>query len=159
MSRRLCYAQSLTKKNYVDQRISTRAADDRMSLDNTGISQQVRRSRITPRTCCQPFGVLFCCQSAARAHLDRINAEDEHNAQLVTEYVDEIVEGWLAAERKYMPSADYLNRQADINARMRSILIDWLIEVHLKFKLKAETLSVPLCLLFVCASSQPSIVC
>jgi len=110
--------KDLAKKNYVEQRISTRVADDRMSLDNTGISQQ----------------------SAARAHLDRVNAEDEHNPQLVTEYVDEIVEGWLACERKYMPNPDYLNRQADINARMRSILIDWLIEVHLKFKLKPETL-------------------
>jgi len=32
--------------------------------------------------------------------------------------------------------------QPDINAKMRSILIDWLIDVHLKFKLKEETLYV-----------------
>jgi cyclin B len=32
--------------------------------------------------------------------------------------------------------------QPDINAKMRSILIDWLIDVHLKFKLKDETLYV-----------------
>ncbi len=30
--------------------------------------------------------------------------------------------------------------QNDINEKMRAILIDWLIEVHLKFKLLPETL-------------------
>lgn len=30
--------------------------------------------------------------------------------------------------------------QADINEKMRAILVDWIIEVHLKFKLKPETL-------------------
>jgi cyclin B len=31
-------------------------------------------------------------------------------------------------------------RQEDINARMRAILIDWLVEVHMKFRLVPETL-------------------
>lgn len=30
--------------------------------------------------------------------------------------------------------------QTDITASMRSILIDWLVDVHLKFKLVPETL-------------------
>src|SRR6056300_1755735 len=30
--------------------------------------------------------------------------------------------------------------QSDINCKMRAILIDWLVEVHLKFKLMPETL-------------------
>jgi G2/mitotic-specific cyclin-B, other len=33
-----------------------------------------------------------------------------------------------------------MSKQADINEKMRAILIDWLIEVHLKFKLLPETL-------------------
>lgn len=33
-----------------------------------------------------------------------------------------------------------MNQQSEINDKMRSILIDWLIEVHLKFKLLPETL-------------------
>merc|ERR1719498_2218902 len=31
-------------------------------------------------------------------------------------------------------------QQSDINEKMRGILIDWLVEVHLKYKLKPETL-------------------
>ena len=33
-----------------------------------------------------------------------------------------------------------MSEQTDINAKMRAILIDWLVEVHSKFKLVAETL-------------------
>lgn len=35
---------------------------------------------------------------------------------------------------------DYMATQPDINAKMRSILVDWLIEVHRKFELMPETL-------------------
>ncbi|XWS28391.1 hypothetical protein CRYUN_Cryun25bG0064800 [Craigia yunnanensis] len=35
---------------------------------------------------------------------------------------------------------DYMDLQPDINAKMRSILVDWLIEVHRKFDLMPETL-------------------
>lgn len=33
-----------------------------------------------------------------------------------------------------------MKKQSDINEKMRGILIDWLIEVHLKFRLLPETL-------------------
>ena len=33
-----------------------------------------------------------------------------------------------------------MKKQSDINERMRAILIDWLVDVHLKFKLLPETL-------------------
>lgn len=33
-----------------------------------------------------------------------------------------------------------MNKQIDINEKMRAILVDWLVEVHLKFKLMPETL-------------------
>merc|ERR1719199_2421150 len=33
-----------------------------------------------------------------------------------------------------------MKNQGDINEKMRGILVDWLVEVHLKYKLKPETL-------------------
>jgi cyclin B len=33
-----------------------------------------------------------------------------------------------------------MKNQTDINEKMRGILVDWLVEVHLKFKLLPETL-------------------
>lgn len=43
-------------------------------------------------------------------------------------------------EHLYTAQIGYLQKQTDINEKMRAILIDWLIEVHLKFKLLPETL-------------------
>lgn len=43
-------------------------------------------------------------------------------------------------ELKYQVKYNYMDSQADINEKMRAILIDWLVEVHLKFKLVPETL-------------------
>lgn len=36
--------------------------------------------------------------------------------------------------------ASYMSRHTDINQKMRSILVDWLVEVHFKFRLQAPTL-------------------
>ncbi len=37
-------------------------------------------------------------------------------------------------------NVDYMRNQPEITDKMRTILIDWLIEVHHKFKLQEETL-------------------
>ena len=39
-----------------------------------------------------------------------------------------------------MCNPHYMDYQKDINPNMREILNDWLIEVHLKFDLRPETL-------------------
>lgn len=41
---------------------------------------------------------------------------------------------------EYYPFPNYMRSQNDINDKMRSILYDWLVDVHLKFKLLPETL-------------------
>ena len=58
------------------------------------------------------------------------------------EYLDEIYTNLLYddEELKYKPKLGYMNSQIDINEQMRAILIDWLIEVHYRFRLKSETL-------------------
>lgn len=43
-------------------------------------------------------------------------------------------------ESLYLAIPGYMESQGDINDKMRAILIDWLVEVHLKFKLVPETL-------------------
>jgi cyclin B len=60
--------------------------------------------------------------------------------QLVEEYIPEIFEHLKEIEFDHLPSAGYMKSQTDINEKMRGILIDWLVEVHLKFKLLPETL-------------------
>lgn len=45
------------------------------------------------------------------------------------------------AEEGYQASGVYMKKnQSEINESMRAILLDWLIDVHQKFKLLEETL-------------------
>ena len=60
----------------------------------------------------------------------------------VGEYLDEIYTNLLSEEKemKLSPRIGYMEMQTDINEQMRAILIDWLVEVHYRFRLKSETL-------------------
>ena len=60
----------------------------------------------------------------------------------IGEYLDEIYNNLLSDEKKlkYFPKMGYMSWQEDINEQMRAILIDWLVEVHYRFRLKSETL-------------------
>lgn len=58
----------------------------------------------------------------------------------VVEYLKEIMEHLRSVEDRRLPTATYMERQTDINKKMRAILVDWLVDVHLKFKLLPETL-------------------
>jgi len=70
------------------------------------------------------------------AHYDAARRSDP---QTVTEYITDLFQHLYKAETIYKLEP-YMYRQEDINARMRAILIDWLVEVHMKFRLVPETL-------------------
>ena len=59
---------------------------------------------------------------------------------MVAEYAQEVCEHMLRTEKQSASTIGYMQKQTDINEKMRAILVDWLIEVHLKFKLLPETL-------------------
>lgn len=65
---------------------------------------------------------------------------DANNAQSVHEYAPEIYALLFRDEVAQLPSPNYMETQTDINGKMRAILIDWLIEVHMKYRLRSETL-------------------
>jgi len=56
------------------------------------------------------------------------------------EYAADVHSYLKIAERKYRPKPNYMRKQADINPCMRSVLIDWLVEVSQEYKLKEQTL-------------------
>ena len=58
----------------------------------------------------------------------------------IGEYVDQIFHHMLSSEEMHLPTYGYMKSQKDVNEKMRAILVDWLIEVHYKFKLLPETL-------------------
>ena len=66
----------------------------------------------------------------------------QENISYSGEYLNEIYSNLLKDEKDlyYKPILGYMKMQTDINEQMRAILIDWLIEVHYRFRLKSETL-------------------
>merc|ERR1719186_27750 len=69
-----------------------------------------------------------------------IDADDAGNPQLVVEYVNDIYSYLRHLETVQCVKADYLAGQTEILPKMRSVLVDWLIGVHLQFHLLQETL-------------------
>ena len=68
----------------------------------------------------------------------KITKEDIQNCN---EYINEIFSHLKETENLNLPLENYMEKtQSEINERMRIILLDWLIDVQLKFKLLPETL-------------------
>ena len=67
---------------------------------------------------------------------------NQENIAFVGEYLEEIYMNLLLEEKQatIKPKLGYMNTQYEINEIMRVILIDWIIDIHLKFKLRQETL-------------------
>jgi cyclin B len=65
------------------------------------------------------------------------NLPEEHS---VAEYAEDIQDLWYREEVTSLPRPDYMTTQVDITEKMRTILIDWLIEVHMKYRMRPETL-------------------
>ena len=72
--------------------------------------------------------------------VDDIDDRDKDDPLCVTEYVEDMYTHFRGKEIGTSVRPTYMETQAHINERMRSILVDWLVEVHLKFKLVPETL-------------------
>ncbi len=64
----------------------------------------------------------------------------DEDVQEVPEYSDTIFEYLMQTECQFLPREGYMMIQTDVNEKMRAILIDWLVEVQIKFMLLPETL-------------------
>jgi len=72
---------------------------------------------------------------------DDKNNDIKYNLQRAKEYLKEIHQYLKTIESKGIALSNYMSLiQTDINEKMRIILINWLIEVHFKFRLLNETL-------------------
>jgi len=73
-------------------------------------------------------------------NLDNIDERDKEDPLCATAYVEEMYNTFREKEETTSVRPLYMESQKYINERMRAILVDWLVEVHLKFKLVPETL-------------------
>ena len=68
---------------------------------------------------------------------------DYRDPQNFSEFAQEIYQNMLAEEEKYMVDPSYLSKiQTEIKDTSRAFLIEWIIDVHRKFRLVPEALYV-----------------
>lgn len=84
-----------------------------------------------------------------------VDSPVKHIPEECVEYIGDINEFIRDTETENLPEYGYMKKQKDINEKMRAILIDWLIEVHYKFKLNAETLFITVNIIDRYLSHQP----
>jgi G2/mitotic-specific cyclin-B, other len=73
-------------------------------------------------------------------NVDDIDERDKEDPLSVTTYVADMYAHFREKEIVTSVRPEFMKSQSHINERMRAILVDWLVEVHLKFKLVPETL-------------------
>jgi len=83
--------------------------------------------------------------------------EPEVDIQNPEEYRSDILNQLFTEERAFLPLADYMSMQTDITGKMRTILIDWLVEVHMKYRLRPETLHLTVNLIDRYLSKTPAV--
>ncbi|EKV06206.1 G2/mitotic-specific cyclin (Clb3), putative [Penicillium digitatum] len=66
--------------------------------------------------------------------------EEWLDTTMVAEYGDEIFLHLRKKEIEMLPVPDYMARQSELQWSMRSVLMDWLVQVHQRFNLLPETL-------------------
>ncbi|KAF7547322.1 hypothetical protein G7Z17_g7823 [Cylindrodendrum hubeiense] len=81
----------------------------------------------------------------AKLEVERTRTQDDIEEELwdvsmVAEYGEEIFEYMRELEIKMLPNPHYMDIQTEIQWSMRSVLMDWLVQVHNRFGLLPETL-------------------
>ncbi|KAF3346703.1 hypothetical protein VD0002_g7174 [Verticillium dahliae] len=82
---------------------------------------------------------------AAKEHVEYHRTPDEVEEEfwdvcMVAEYGEDIFEYLQELETRMMPDPHYMDHQSEIQWSMRSVLMDWLVQVHARFSLLPETL-------------------
>ncbi|KAI2480839.1 G2/mitotic-specific cyclin 3 [Pyrenophora tritici-repentis] len=96
---------------------------------------------LAPRVTAKTLRELEAARIFVEANRSAEDIEDEQwDTSMVAEYGDEIFEYMHALEEKMKPNATYMDHQAEIQWSMRSVLMDWLVQVHNRFTLLPETL-------------------
>ncbi|KAL0567581.1 B-type cyclin [Marasmius crinis-equi] len=102
------------------------------------VPSRAKSPRVWPE---QPTAQRIKCERDVQAIREVFDdGEEPYDPTMVTEYAEEIFEYMESLEEQMMPKADYMEAQTELTWAMRTTLIDWLLQVHLKYHMLPETL-------------------
>ena len=86
------------------------------------------------------IGLGLGMESFCAGAVEDIDRESEDDVLEATQYVQELFSTYRAKESSSSVRPIYLAKQSRVNARHRTILVDWLVDAHRVFRLLPETL-------------------
>lgn len=119
-----------------------RASGAAHSSDVNGFKKEATRAHTKPLGphALKTAKSSFIDQKVIEQDWDDLDEGDEEDPLMVREYVTEIYHYMRELELETLPDSDYMLRQNELTWKMRGVLVDWIIEVHSKFRLLPETL-------------------
>lgn len=69
-----------------------------------------------------------------------VDEPDMHDTTMVSEYAEEIFQYMSDLEETLIPNPEYMDGQNDLTWEMRQTLVDWLLQVHLRYHMLPETI-------------------
>ncbi|KAM8872774.1 G2/mitotic-specific cyclin-B1-like [Synchiropus picturatus] len=122
------------KAEKVEQPVTVPAVPDVPDVQEHASPTPMETSGCEPADLCQAFSDVML-DTAIRD----VDADDYDNPMLCSEYVKEIYKYMRQLEEEQSVRPDYLKGQ-EVTGNMRAILIDWLVQVGMKFRLLQETM-------------------
>jgi len=124
------------------------SSESSMDIDGVSALPQEHDVEMEEQVAVAESEPAFSSKHLAAFNVDDIDSEDVDDPQLVVQYVNEIYEYMRFMERSQAIKKEYLNgRIGVILPKMRSVLVEWLVEVHQQFSLLQETLYLSVCIL------------
>jgi cyclin-A len=107
-----------------------------MSIDNSLINKTALK--LTPhRSRCDLFDVIDYQRDILK-YLKNVEVKTRNSTGLRS--ISKIFNSSQQSDKNFKPKPDYMKKQPDINDSMRTILVDWLVEVSEEYRLNSETL-------------------
>jgi hypothetical protein len=133
------------KKRQAPSKVKEEEEDEDVENRDSGLAIKVKSEVDTDDAARQPAAKRPRIDSKPKSAADvegwdDLDAEDAEDPLMVSEYVNEIFEYLKKLEPETQPNPNYMDDQMDLRWQMRGILVDWLVEVHTRFRLLPETL-------------------
>ncbi|XP_037118613.1 G2/mitotic-specific cyclin-B3 isoform X2 [Syngnathus acus] len=127
---------SPSEKSQAEQRSSTSESTEGKSSENDEEEKEEAEEEAEEQAVCHVEQDLVTSEVPVEFDVDSENRDD---CFMIPEYAKDIFDYLKSREEKFVLQ-DYMCQQPSINAEMRAILVDWLVEVQENFELYHETL-------------------
>ena len=117
--------------------INTTANSNNIENDTIKTKENIKKKKIG-------YFIIEKCKMNKDKDDEHLGINIKSNSYLINEkeYIDDILDNLIKEEKniKHEINPNYFNVQNEINQKMRSILIDWIIDVVNKFNFREETI-------------------